>query len=568
MSEARPATAPEPISASVARRRIAVVPARLHLAHARLFAALEAVFPVTFDVGNPQDLRNADGVLVLDGTHMSDLPAGVHILMAALRHPSAASDELIRFTSEERVDHPLRSRALRESIAHGEVTNPFSSGDCTLASVGGRPVWWWRGDIERSEYVTAFPLSDLREGETLRDHLRAGRFMGLVPLLRLLRDLCGGLECEEPSLRASFVLDDPNLHRTSYGFVSYRELVREASMHGYHVGLGMVPFDGWLVNRDAARMVRVNPASVSLLVHGNDHVARELGRLECDRDAEVSLGQALRRVTRFERRSGVSVKRVMVPPHGACSEAALRAMFRLGFDAACISRPYPWRDGMAALSPIVGWNPAELVAGGIPILPRLHISSPREELIFRALLRQPLILYGHHWDLADGLDVLAQAASEVDALGDVQWGPLDWVAKGCRSTRREGDTLHVQMHSRSVLIDVPEGVTTVRAHTGEVHGGPAWGQLVAAGAHAPMVPDLNGWTSEPLEVHPHTEIELSLPPARPLHADALPPRAANPWVITRRILVEARDRLRPLTTRTPTTPTARGSEAQLPAQST
>jgi hypothetical protein len=392
-------------------------------------------------------------------------------------------------------------------------------------------------------------VRELGDGETLREHLRAGRFMGLVPLLRFLRDLCGELDWSEQPLRASFVLDDPNLHLPSYGFVNYAELLRHASMHRYHVGLAMVPLDGWLVNRRAASLLRENTAAMSLLVHGNDHLARELGRLSGDRDAELAVGQALQRVASFERRSGVEVKRVMVPPHGACSEAALRAMFRLGFDAACISRPYPWREEMPPLSPTVGWNPAEMVAGGIPILPRYHLDRPREELVFRALLRQPLILYGHHGDLAHGLDVLAQAASDVNALGDVRWGSLDWVARGSYSTRREGEILVVHMHSRRVRIDVPEGVSAVRVRTNEVHGGPSWLGVSAGDARVGMVQERTGWASEPLEVHPPTVIELSLPAARPLNPDTLPGLTVKPWAIARRVLVEGRDRVRPLITR-------------------
>jgi hypothetical protein len=100
---------------------------------------------------------------------------------------------------------------------------------------------------------------------------------------------------------------------------------------------------------------------------------------------------------------------VRSPPHGACSEAALRAMFKLGFQAACISRTDPWRDRLPPVSALAGWCPAELVAGGLPVLPRHHLDARREELVFRALLHQPLILYRHHCDLAHGLDVLGQA---------------------------------------------------------------------------------------------------------------------------------------------------------------
>ena len=56
--------------------------------------------------------------------------------------------------------------------------------------------------------------------------------MGLVPLLHLLHHVCRELDwCEQP-LRASFVIDDPNLHRGSYGFLDYAGMIAHAGRSG------------------------------------------------------------------------------------------------------------------------------------------------------------------------------------------------------------------------------------------------------------------------------------------------------------------------------------------------
>ena len=52
-----------------------------------------------------------------------------------------------------------------------------------------------------------------------------------------------------------------------------------------------------------------------------------------------------------------------------------------------------------------GWQPADLVAAGCRCC-RGRPSTDRDELVFRALLRRPQVLYGHHWDFAEGLDGL------------------------------------------------------------------------------------------------------------------------------------------------------------------
>ena len=546
MSVHRHANSKEQRGAAEVRRRVGVVPARALDELERLFSSLGEVFPVVFEGRDPRALGDLDGLLVLGPLEADELPAEVRVLVVAEPSETSAVGELVEFSADARVPGPLRSRRLREDVADGRPSAPFISGDSVLARVDTRPVWWSRA---ASQSFSVFSLQELRCGETLRSQLRSGRFMGLVPLLHFLGEVCEELNWSEQPLRASFVIDDPNLHWPSYGFLKYADMVRHASAHHYHVGLAMVPLDGWMVDRRAAALVRANGASLSVLVHGNDHIARELARLSTDGDAELAIGQALRRVAAFERRSGVAVRRVMVPPHGACSEAALRAMFRLGLEAACISRPYPWRDDLPPPSTSVGWYPAEMVAGGLPILPRYHIAHPREELVFRALLRQPLILYGHHWDLAQGLDVLADAVKDVNGVGDVRWGPLDSIARHNYWTRREGDVLGVRMFSRRVLVEAPEGVTALRVHTNEVHGGPAWQHVICATGRARMWHGEAGWTSDLIEIRPHAKIELSLAPEHPLEPDALADLATKPWPIARRVLVEGRDRARALLSR-------------------
>ena len=47
-------------------------------------------------------------------------------------------------------------------------------------------MWWQIGDGTGTLSASAYPLAGLREGETLREHLRAGRFMRLLPLVHFL----------------------------------------------------------------------------------------------------------------------------------------------------------------------------------------------------------------------------------------------------------------------------------------------------------------------------------------------------------------------------------------------
>ena len=219
-------------------------------------------------------------------------------------------------------------------------------------------------------------------------------------------------------------------------------------------------------------------------IHGNDHCQPRAG----------PAGRRSRRRTRawprpfdgsgrWRRRAGVPVDRVMVPPHERCSEQSLRAMHRLGFDAACISTPHPWRDGESAASPLLGWRPAEFVAGGLPVLPRHSLRHPQEEFVLQGAagtaadcLRAPRSI----WPKAR--EVLDRAADFVNGLGPGSLGltGLDRDEPNSRS-RQAGDTVVARLCSRRAAVDLPPGASELRAEVGELFGDPGWRGLSATG---------------------------------------------------------------------------------------
>jgi hypothetical protein len=526
----------------------------------RMLTALERVFPVRFELSRDADLDEADGMLMLGPASLESTPAGLPRLVLPCHEPpsgsgvhngvanaSISSGDAPRVVLADGPDlaRPLRGRTIPEHTIAGALP-AIPAGATVLAQAANRPVWWQADEARATLGVSAYPLADLRDGEALSEKLRAGCFMGLLPLIHFLGQMLGDDGWKLPSPRASFIVDDPNLHWRSYGFLDYPELVAHATRHGYHVGFATVPLDGWRADRRAASLLAQNASALSLLVHGNDHIAEELGRLRDDAEAQAAIAQALRRIAALERRSGVSVDRVITPPHGACSEAALRAMYRLGLEAIAVTPPYPWRQGLPASTPLAAWHPAELVAGGLSVLPRYHLNEARDELALRALLGQPLILYGHHEDFAQGLDVLAQAASDINDLGDVRWGPLSWIARGSYATRRLGDTLLVRMHAPRIAVEVPAGVHSLRVLVPEPYGGAAGHRLTHVGGSAEVAFVDGLGSSQPLPVDGVSRIDLTLAADCPLIAAEVPSPAIRPWSPIRRALAEGRDRLRTL----------------------
>jgi hypothetical protein len=300
-----------------------------------------------------------------------------------------------------------------------------------------------REDLPHALQTACLP-DELAKGEALRERLRPGHSRALLPLARFLAELTAHLRPAPPPLHAAFVIDDPNLRRPRYGHVDYAQLLAHARAHRYHVAIAMVPLDARRAHPRAVEIFRAGARHLSLCIHGNDHDGAELGRLHGDAQARAVVAQALARTAAFERRTGLGVDRVMVPPHERLSEPCARALRAFGFAAVCTTRPYPWvadtpeQHWLARppeAGPLAAWGPVDRVAGGLPVLLRADFAHPREDLALRAFLGQPLILYGHHDLLADGPGALVEAAEQINRLGEVRWRSLGEIARALAPTQ-------------------------------------------------------------------------------------------------------------------------------------
>lgn len=472
--------APPAPRADTRRARIGIFPAGARSSRGRLFAALEDAYPVSFEScggaageasggaypaadgagGSHVGIRAAagegggrngarwaglDGLLAIGPAAPSEVPAGLPCLQAVgeelgAERPGGDSRAEVALAAHPALAPPLQGAHLTDRRCGPLPAQALAPGQLTLASVGGAPAWV-AGGVNRTHELLAAAPAELEVDESLRERLAPGRCLALLAFVRFLQNVSAAQPSWATPPRATFVLDDPNLHWPSYGHLRYGQLALHARDHGYHMAIAMAPLDGWFAHRSVVRLFREHAGQLSLCVHGNDHLGPELGRIDSQAQGLALARQALARAGAFQRRTGVPVERVMVPPHEQLSEPAARGLLAGGFAAVCVSRPYPWIAPRSALpaaalgagprerGALAGWGGRELVAGGLPLLLRAGFNAPREDLVLRAFLGQPLILYGHHDLLAGGLDVLAEATAAIDALGAVRWGSLAEIAR-------------------------------------------------------------------------------------------------------------------------------------------
>ena len=515
------------------RPEVGVSPPQALAERRRLFDALGDAIGITF--GSVRD-RAAPSAIVHIGPSeaiTSDCPTFVagHPL-----HRPRATDVVL--STDLHVPVPLRGRRVLDGdVLRAEPLSPRPH-EQVLAETSGGPCWTISIDGGISTVRAAVAPDELGPNERLCDRLAAGRFASLLPLVEFLRGTRAGWRFEPAPIRAAFLIDDPNLHASSYGFLGYAAVADAARRHRFHLACATVPLDAWLARKSAAAWFTGADNPLSLLVHGNDHIRRELAYDATAGQAVARLSQALCRIESLERRTDIRVSRVMAPPHGACSRVAMQTLSRVGFEALCISRSYPWLEAPPPTAPLVGWFPADTVEG-TTVLPRQHLSSARDAMPLQAYLGRPIILYGHHDDLAEGLDPLLDAAGEINGLGEVRWLPLHAIARSSYDTEQRGTLLRVRLATRRALVTVPPGVDRV---------------VVRPSTDGAVVFETDGAFasgSGPHAVYEGQVLDVRVPhPSAVDHRSVAPPRR-SPWPLTRRALVEARDRALPVARQIP-----------------
>ena len=487
----------------------------------RLFDALELAFPVRFEPW--REGARPDGVLIADSEALPALE-GVPVLVLA-RDGDGGETDAVRIDASSAVDRRLHALEL-SAVLTGEPLPP--EGSTVVASGGSGAVWTRAGATDR----VRSGLPSLAADEVLRHAITDDRALSLIAIVEFLRALSGDDAYVAPPLRATMLFDDPNLRWLSYGHIRYPDLVRHADDHGYHAAMAMIPLDAWGQRRSAVRLFRERPDRVSLVMHGNDHRKRELFD-QHDPVAALALGaQALRRVARFEATSRLRVGRVMVPPHGMCSQTMARALGRLPFDALCSIHPFPWTGNPPEHELLAGWGPATFPEG-CSVIPRVEFSSSETAIALRAYIDHPIVLYGHHDDVAEGLEVLAAAAARVNRLGPVEWVSPQDIALSNVALHRHGDALSVHPYAHRVRVAEPASTITVKSPGPNLAG---WSLGPAAEIHAFDVPVSVG--EGPYEIRLSAQDEID-------PADVPSPRRSV-WPHLRRIATESRDRLAPI----------------------
>jgi len=381
---------------------------------------------------------------------------GIPTMVVNREHASSAdSEDKLNFAVSESVPEVFRGREV--SVKKAAYT--------TFASTEGfEPLVTAKGGVvcasDRACIASGFCLPKLGEYEILADYLNGETFAELLPLYHFLRTLTKGNE-NIGDYRACIIVDDPNLHRPTYGHLDYASLLKLGSDHRAHFSMATVPFDAWWIGRRPAAMFCQNPDVLSLLIHGAVHTHHELASTQAGGTGAEMFAYVARKVAQIETGSGVKVSKIVAPPHGVVSEETMRQMLPFGIEGVTTNRWSLWKyNDRTSRPPRTGLTSADILAGAMPVIERFRFNSTHclTDLLIAAYLGKPIIPYGHHQDFAD-LKTVVQTVNWVNSLGPVKWMDPDELFKTNFSITRTEDHCCITPFSRSVKLRTPPSRT-------------------------------------------------------------------------------------------------------------
>jgi hypothetical protein len=524
--------------------RVAVAPAAEYDLRRGLFDMLASKLDLSFEPHMPGDYEGLRGLIALSGG--ADAVRGasgrgissyeVNLSQAIPFAPQSA----ITFTSSSAVHGAFRNKSLGDSslVNFSSVPDSF---EC-LANAGGQPVWTVEQQGNYEHHCVGVDVPVFKQGEFFHSYFRERRWFSMVPLLHFLRGLLGSDGWPAPEPRACFIIDDPNLHHRSYGYIDFEKLANHAAAHNYHTTIATVPLDAWYFDRKVADLFQTHKKYISLMMHGVNHVPDELARAYSEQDALSLLATGLRRITDLESRSGVAVARIMTAPHGAFAESMADLMIRLGYEAACVTV-----NSLLRWNPDKAW-PADLgfslaQSFGSLAFPVFHRTGISEiDIRLSAFLGNPVIVATHHQDCVSNFARLESMANTVNRIGSIRWMGIEDISRTNFLSKTQNGTLQIWPYSRRFKIPLSPEITSV--------------QVCRSPYCEEFTIDLRSNNGDGTEVAvlnvparyriSNNTMEIFLPPSKVVDYNQVAAKSVGLWPVLRRLLTEARDRTQPI----------------------
>jgi hypothetical protein len=310
--------------------------------------------------------------------------------------------------------------------------------------------------LEHTEilFVASEDVADLNA--EIGDASLAEHFSRLVPQAMALRYAAAD-ECWRPGdSHASIIIDDPLL-RKNYGFLNFESLLCLAEQYNFHATIAFIPHNFRRNSPQVTRIIKENPARLSICFHGNDHTEGEFA------STDTTLLNTLLRIAEDRMRlhqqlTGLPCDRVMVFPQGNFSREAMKVLKLHDFSAAVNTVPYPMGEQVQLTIGELA-QPAVVRYGGFPLFLRKPIRKIQScDIAFNVFFGRPVFIVEHH-EIFQHPESLAEIATKINAVApDVHWSNLAAAVSKSFLTRRTPDGIyHIRAFSSTLQISNDSG---------------------------------------------------------------------------------------------------------------
>jgi len=453
----------------------------------------------------------------------------------------------ISFTNSNLLDYRLRNKILDDFDYSSLSSISTKKNDVVFASICNNPVWIKRKINNTDLDIASTVLEELNNNNLLLDYFYKNGFFSLIPLIHFLREITSDNGYKMPSLKACFIIDDPNIRFLSYGYIKYIDLVSNAKIFNFHISLATIPLDLWWISKKSLKFFNNNKDYISLSIHGNNHLKEELLVNKYDGYEDKTIYQALKRICKFQKKYSYKIDKILVPPHGMASKKMLNSSAKLGLFAITVSRPYPWTDKYNEKqyeyfndSSSLNFFPSDFVEG-FSIIPRKKMNYTNNEILLSFFLNKPIILYSHMSDFRNGYSNLTEKAEYINSFEKVEWISLENISISNYAQKIENDVLNVLLFSNKVNLTIPENIKQIKVKIFKFFGNVEDIYLEINNSFYPMIKSNKSLESNIIDVNSNDNIEIQIKFTKE-NIDIKNPKFSIKPII-RRILTETRDRI-------------------------
>jgi hypothetical protein len=510
-----------------------------------LFSTLSKVF--FCEISDQFDSSEVNGHIIFSDNHQTLLPEGPalvylnnFVIEKSLTTNILLNSDLsgVKFVNES---FSTRSFELKRAVN-------LDSGYRIIAKQEENAIWYIDENQTYKRYYSLIPPCNLENYQSLKDKFNSKDFIQVLPIIAFLRELEEPDSIIYPAPKASIIIDDPNLHRSKYGFIDYNNMVADSKLKGYHINLATIPLDLFYSSKKALKLIKTNNSQLSLVIHGNNHTSEEL-MVNSYTKSYSKLLTIKNRVEKYYKKYGVRIGEIIIPPHGVMSREFLRSIAVFDILGACISRPFPWYSGKSG-NQVIKENenysrmfPADIIEG-TPIVPRM---KDLEDVPFKLLLHIPLIPYYHHNDFKKGIDKFGEIVKHINKYADVTWTSLKDIFHSNYIIKIDNKKATVYLFSKQVNIHLPEEIENVRFQIINNIGPSREMELWIDGQKLAMdYSDDNIYSSPEILTKDKRNFMIRINSVSELDMQNLTPERTSLKAIIRRILTEVRDILAPV----------------------